>query len=161
MNTKLLTLTIFAFMTLLSSVPIVAYELTTHAAMSGKASEKSVVSDAVFLGRLGIFQLRNALGANYFDLADATGNASIATRLANNFEVSKFSAEFSLIEPNGTIGWLMRGTEIGEELAHPRAGEDAAHVEHAYAGEGAFVGCLRHVVARRYSDETSILPLMS
>ena len=56
-----------------------AYELSTHAGISYKATTSSTISSSAFFDRIGLLSANRKLGGIYYDLADASG-ASISIR---------------------------------------------------------------------------------
>ena len=103
--------------TILSCGPSAAFELSTHALMTNRAYERSVLAtDPTVFARLGIDQWvtkpaisRNVFGAQYHEIVD--NNGSIVNRIANpdGFEfntIPRGPLRSSLLE---IPGWLMRG----------------------------------------------------
>ena len=91
------------------SVPVAAYELSTHAAMAQRAFERSMLNktDRSLVKNLGL-DFSQDLGSAYFDVS---GNGPPAIRFADPFEYDKMPRVATKLNPDylKINGWLMRG----------------------------------------------------
>lgn len=83
-----------------------AYELATHGRVTFEAYKRSVVSDEVLIGQLGIRNGANVFGISYYDVFVGT----VQERERQPFEEDQSKQRMPVgTEPLSIEGWLMRG----------------------------------------------------
>lgn len=90
-----------------------AYELHTHATITKKAHERSILSNPLFLGDIGLLTNSNSLGANYYDLRDGVARIRSATSFESNI-MQRVGGD-----PLTLQGWLMRGAIREDDIPLP------------------------------------------
>lgn len=86
-----------------------AFELGTHAAITRKAYEKSVLADPQFLQELGLVDGKKPFGEAYLDVS----GTEVRSRSANEFEQRFMPANSQELSISG---WLMRGAIREDDL---------------------------------------------
>ena len=89
-----------------------AYELATHAVLTQKAAERSILKYPQLLIDLGLTDAAELFGKRYLDIAGATVNARDGYDFEKSF-MPKGSQDYSI------VGWLMRGAIREDDLPSP------------------------------------------
>jgi hypothetical protein len=98
------------------SMPVVAFDITTHAAMTAKAIEQSKITgnpnNSTVLKKLGLYDKDFVIGTSYLDIG-----SSITRRNTTNFENDIIVSQVGNTEKTGLVmpaphtipGWIIRG----------------------------------------------------
>ena len=111
-------LVIFVLYLFFCSVSVQALEIDTHALLTYKSYQSSIVNQQEFLNTLGITYKNNIFGNIYYDFDDS----HIEVRKNNNIEDRIIKSDY-IAQPELSLqGWLMRGAIREDDILKDNSG---------------------------------------